>query len=194
LLDDREVFDESDTILGEFLFTTCVKSVALNHLNNNKARMNTELLAQIYENSTVVKAICDHMGNRLKNQSETLLHRMLAHLERDGFDVRRGEVIHAFRRLEEAECGRYIEGRHGWKSRFVWSVKSRRVAAAAVGLEAAAELEADDEAAESADDDMIDHSYVLRPDLSVSFDLPADLTRNEAERLATFIGSLSFEE
>jgi hypothetical protein len=161
---------------------------------SEKGSMKIDRLREIYEESPVVKAICDHMGNRLNNQSETFLHRMLAHLERDGIDVRRGEAIHAFRRLEEAECGRYIEGRHGWKSRFVWSVKSRQVGAAARGLGVVAELEVDDEVEKAADDDMIDHSYVLRPELSISFELPADLTRNEAERLSLFIGSLSFDE
>jgi hypothetical protein len=156
--------------------------------------MNIEFLTRIYEENPAVKAICDHMANRPNNQRETLLHRMIAHLARDGSDFRKTEVIQGFRQLAEAECGKYVEGRHGWKSRFVWSVKSRRVAAAALKQEAPAEVEADDEIEEAADDEMIEHAYVLRPDLSLSFDLPADLTRNEAERLATFIGTLSFEE
>ena len=40
----------------------------------------------------------------------------------------------------------------------------------------------------------IRHSFHLRPDVSVFLDLPEDLTRSEADRLAGFILSLSFQE
>ena len=156
--------------------------------------VNTGILSRVYQEFEAVRSICDHMANRPKNQSETMLHRMLTHLEQEGQDFRPREVIGAFRQLEEAECGKYVEGRHGWKSRFVWSVKSRLVAGVAQGLEGGEALEAEEEVDEFSDDDLVEHTYVLRPDLSVSFELPTDLTRHEAQRLSQFIDSLSFEE
>lgn len=157
--------------------------------------MQIERLKQSYQSNIAVKTICDHMADRSKNQNETSLHRILYYFEQDGTDFKRSEVIAAFRLLEDAECGKYVEGRHGWKSRFVWSVKSKLVSGAALGTETRTALVADDAPNEqTADDEMIEHTYVLRADLAISIELPADLSRNEAQRLSQFIDSLSFEE
>lgn len=82
--------------------------------------MDIEKLRASYEQNSAMKAICDHMDTRLRNQSETKLRRMIDILSRSGYDFRRAEVISAFRVLEEAGCGKYIEGRHGLPSRFAW--------------------------------------------------------------------------
>lgn len=157
--------------------------------------MDLVTLRNLYETSVAVKAICDHMAERANNQTETLLHRMIKHLQTDGHDFRRSEVISAFRELEGAECGRYIEGRRGWKSRFVWSVRSKLVAGAISGDETIEDLEEDEEAVEEdLENRMIEHVYVLRPDLTVTIELPADLTRQESRRVSQFVDSLSFEE
>jgi hypothetical protein len=157
--------------------------------------MKVDLLKQSYESNPAVKAICNHMASRAKNQIQTPLHRIIYYFDQEGSDFKRSDLIAAFRRLEMAECGKYVEGRHGWKSRFVWVVQSKLVSGAAQGTQTAAELINDDITAEDAvEDEMIEHTYVLRSDLSVSIELPADLSRNEAERLSLFIGSLSFED
>ncbi|UQY32644.1 hypothetical protein K8U54_12910 [Pseudomonas fulva] len=155
--------------------------------------MHIETLKQVYRNNDVVRAICDHMALRAKNQYETGRQRIEYWLASDGYDFKRSEVIAAFRSLEQAECGRYVEGRHGWKSRFVWAVQSKLVADAAQGLESKEAVETDT-AVEEITDEAIEHTYVLRPDLTISVELPADLTRSEAQRLAQFVGSLSFDE
>lgn len=157
--------------------------------------MNIEVLQIIYAKNPVVKAICDHFAGRSKNQNETALHRMIVHLQSDGHDFRRQDVIGAFRALEQAECGRYVEGRHGWKSRFVWSVKSLLISDASKGTESIASLEAEDEVDDVVvEDDLIEHVFWLRPDLSVTIELPSDLTPHEAYRLSQFVSALSFEE
>lgn len=155
--------------------------------------MNVNTLRQIYRDNEVVRAICDHMATRAKNQNETYTHRMEYWLNADGHDFKRSEIIAAFRHIEESECGRYVEGRHGWKSRFIWSVKSKLVADAAMGMNDTAMLGIDD-VPEDLEEELIEHIFVLRPDLTVSFELPADLTPNEARRLSQFIDALSFEE
>lgn len=157
--------------------------------------MKIEELKGCYAANEVVAAICDHMADRPKNQNETKLHRMMLHLEQGGDDFRKSDVIAAFRQLEDADCGRCVEGRHGWKSRFVWSVKSLLVAGAARGVEEAESLESDDEPnQDSVDTDVIEHMFWLRHDLQVSIELPVDLTESEANRLAQFVSALSFEE
>jgi hypothetical protein len=158
--------------------------------------MDQEQLERSYNENQAVRAICDHMAARERNQNETKLQRMLKHLTDDGFDFKRSEVIAAFRLLEEAGCGRYVEGRHGWPSRFVWEVKSLQVSDAAKGQAPLLEYDAaTDTLQQDAEEDteLIEHTFVLRPDLSVSIDLPADFTKSEAIRLAAFVQSLPFE-
>lgn len=157
--------------------------------------MDTDALKKAYATNPATKSICDHLASRERNQSETKLHRIQYHLEQEGEEFRKADVIGAFRALEEAGCGKYVEGRHGWKSRFVWSVNSRHLAAVAVGADAA---EAEEYEAEQVDgeavSELIEHTYWLRPDLSVTFELPTDLSQREAQRVSQFIDSLSFEE
>jgi hypothetical protein len=43
-------------------------------------------------------------------------------------------------------------------------------------------------------EDMLSHAYNLRTNLQVTFDLPADLSASEADRLAAFIKTLPIEE
>lgn len=153
--------------------------------------MNTEKLKSAYGASKAVKAICDEMASRGKNQNETKLQRILQLLwAKNGEDLKKSEVISGFRSLEEAGCGKYVEGRHGWPSRFVWEVKSLDVAGAAKGQRP---LEESTDEAET-DLEMIEHSFVLRPDLSISIELPDDLTRHESARLAAFLQALPFAE
>lgn len=157
--------------------------------------MNIEVLKQIYNENQAVKSICDHMSDRSKNQNETALHRISQHLELEGTDFKRSDLIAAFRLLENSECGKYVEGRHGWKSRFVWSVKSKLVAGAAQGNETNAALVAEKDSDEEIfEEEMLEHNYFLRPDLVITVELPADLSRSEAQRLSQFIDSLSFED
>ena len=157
--------------------------------------MEMERLRSTYAQNSAVRAICDHMAMRERNQNETKLHRILKHLANDGHDLKRTEIIAAFRALEEVGCGQYVEGRHGWPSRFVWEVPSLNVLEAAKGR---GKLERDSDANDKAmvdgeEEDLVEHQIVLRPDLTVSFELPGDLTRGEAARLVLFVQSIPFE-
>lgn len=155
--------------------------------------MQLESLKQLYSGNEAAKAICDHMAARTRNQNETTLDRIIGHLSAADKEFKRSDLIAAFRRLQEVGCGQYVEGRHGWKSRFVWSVKSKHVASAALGNDEGS-LNDEDEITEVVEDEIIEHTYILRPDFLVSIDLPVDLSRHEAQRLSQFIDSLSFEE
>jgi hypothetical protein len=158
--------------------------------------MELERLKSNYRQNKVVQAICDHLAAREKNQTETKLRRIQVHLAGDDFDFKKSEIIAAFRALEDSGCGRYVEGRHGWPSRFVWAVPSLYVSAAAKGQQTLErDASSDEDLHQSADDEeLVEHSFVLRPDVVVSLELPSDLRKSEAGRLAAFIQALPFEE
>lgn len=158
--------------------------------------MELEKLKNGYRQNKTVQAICDHMAAREKNQTETKLRRIQWHLASDGFDLKKGEIIAAFRALEDFGCGRYVEGRHSWPSRFVWAVPSLHVSAAAKGQQTLERDASSDESPRQSSDEeeLIEHSFVLRPDVVVSVELPSDLSKSEATRLASFIQALPFDE
>lgn len=157
--------------------------------------MNIDRLRECYATNNAVRAICNHMAARTKNQNETTTHRIQHHLENENQEFRRADLIAAFRALEEADCGRYVEGRRGWPSRFVWEVKSLLVAEVATGVADPAAVEGDDDLDdETEENDVLEHVFVLRPEMSISIELPSNLTASEANRLSQFVACLSFED
>jgi hypothetical protein len=156
--------------------------------------VNISLFKTVYAENQAVKAICDHLAGRSKNQYETKLHRIIHHLDFEGYEFKHAEVIAALRKLEEVNLGKFVEGRRGWLSRFVWNVGSLNVAALATdGESALIDLDMEDEFLTECDD-LIEHTFVLRPDLSVTFELPSNLSAQEADRLSAFLQSLPFGE
>jgi hypothetical protein len=95
----------------------------------------------------------------------------------------RKALIRMFRRLETFGAGSFKPGRRGKRTRFVWMLTSHRVLA---------EL-AREETDTSPASPSVTHQFVVRPGYTIKFDLPADLTRSEAARIARFVEALSFE-
>jgi hypothetical protein len=151
-------------------------------------------LRMLYQESTTAQVFFDHMAGRQRNQNETKVDRILSLLNADGEGISRGEIINLFRQLQDAGCGQFLTGRHGWPSRFVWDVESLGAAKVAVGEEQEVQTIVADDTATKEHSDKISHAFNLRPDLQVTFDLPLDLTENEAERLSTFLRSLPMED
>lgn len=158
--------------------------------------MNIQQLREAYNSDPNVAAICDEMASRERNQSETKLTRMLARLSNNGSSVKKNDAIAAFRRLEECGCGQYIVGRHGWPSRFVWSVGSLAACHAAQGsIESVDPLPETDEDVETEIElDAVTHYLRLREDFDVELQLPDDLTAREAQRLCSFISAVPLDD
>lgn len=109
----------------------------------------------------------------------------------------RREIVELFKEMESLGLGAFVLGRKGGQSRFEWNARLTEVGQAAIGEADEIEQVAAAELEEDADPDidsvkMVSHSYALRPDLTVTLELPSDLTQQEADRLATFTKTLSF--
>jgi hypothetical protein len=103
------------------------------------------------------------------------------------------EAVAIFRDLENAAIGKLIVGRKGHQSRFEWGYSLVAVGKAALG-EIVSDFDIDFDNIDSNDDDadidFITHRYILRKDKEIVFNLPFDLSPNEAERIANFIKTL----
>lgn len=109
-----------------------------------------------------------------------------------------GAMLAVFRQLEKMGAGRFIPGRHGWKSRMEWAFSIRSLAQVAQGQKAKPEeVPADaveDEGQDAAEsvDGKLKHEFQLRDGFRLQIELPVDLTEKEAERLAAFVRTLPF--
>ena len=95
--------------------------------------LNIDALRQLYRESPVAKAFFDHAARRERDLSVTKVSRILSRLKEDGHEFRRRDIIELFRKMEQQGLGQFVEGRHGWPSRFVWSTGLTSVGRAAAG-------------------------------------------------------------
>ncbi|MBB2696130.1 UNVERIFIED_ORG: hypothetical protein GGI66_000773 [Rhizobium esperanzae] len=169
---------------------------------NGNIRNNTiSILRSLYRDDPSAKAILDYFSTRKKAMS-------VSSVDRIGFTskVAYAEVVRVFKELANAGCGQFRNGRKGYKSRMHWDYSLVSLGLVAKG-EAAIPEPIDLSSVDEEEDDFADvviaeaeredgtlpHAFQLRPDMTLHFGLPADLTAREAERLAAFIRSLPFE-
>jgi hypothetical protein len=154
--------------------------------------VNIQTLQTMYEEGGVVAYIFDYFASRHKGSSVTKTDRLLQILYQQGQAISRSEAIQFLRALEEAGCGRYVEGRRGHVSRFEWFVNLIAVGEAAAGTQPTTGQMFEPDDLDNVDEDLLRHEYRLRPELVVCLDLPHDLTPSEAGRLAEYIKTLPF--
>lgn len=165
-------------------------------------KVNVGGLRAIYAVDPTAKVIFNHLAKFVRNMSETKVDQLTWRLRSEQSPPSRGAVLRFFRKLEELGCGRVIEGRWGNKTRFAWSSNLIDVAKSAAGQNVAigsAPTEVEDAAGNQpqgplADEDFVEHPYMLRKGMPVSLRLPADLTAAEAARLAKFVETLPFDQ
>lgn len=151
-------------------------------------------LRDLYSSSVSSKAMLDDFASRTNNQRITKVDQILNRLR--SANVQRWEVIALFRKLEGLDHGKFIEGRKGHPSRFVWSSSPIDVGKAAQGDETPinpvspeAEADGDNSFAETRE-----YLFPLRSGTDASLTVPADLTQREADRLGAFLKSLALPE
>jgi hypothetical protein len=92
-----------------------------------------DALRELYKQSPTAKAFLDHAARRERDQSQTTVQRIMALLKAEGNDFPRREIIELFRKLQDQGYGRFVEGRRGRPSRFVWGTGMTTVGRAATG-------------------------------------------------------------
>lgn len=168
----------------------------------NESTVNTERLKRLYGVNPCAKALLNHAAKRKNNANITTVDRLLAIIvSEENTVVTRQQLIEVLREFEKLECGRFVTGRRGQPSRFVWAVQIASLGKAAIGeasvvtvAEPAMEQVPEEPELSQIRNGLITHSYQLRPEVGVSLGLPANLTPKEANRLAEFIRTLPFDD
>lgn len=150
-------------------------------------------LRALYDQDKKAQLVLDHFASRERNWGSTSVDRILTNLKNNGEDFSRGDLIAVFRELEECGCGKFMAGRKGHPSRFEWKVQMVTVGLAAAGENVEVDEVTDEEAGEEDTGNLIKHTYRLRKDVTINFELPTDLTPQEATRIARFIETLPFD-
>lgn len=116
----------------------------------------------------------------------------------------RSDIIKTVREMERLQLIDFIVGRRGKVSRILWKIESKANMAheepevnstlPAVQTPVALPvypIEVPIQALQPSN--LLNHTFHLRSDLSVSLSLPKDLTEHEADRVAAFIKTLPFD-
>ena len=131
----------------------------------------------------------------------------LERLESELDDQRRYDIVAALKELEKAKLGELSAGRRGHKTVFQWAPAAaraqKRVAATAPGeapptsrstQSRTAPRQPARTAASGTPPPLLEHSYHVRPNVMGSFRLPADVSREEIERLCRLLQALPFRQ
>jgi hypothetical protein len=147
-----------------------------------------EALRQLYQKSTVARAVIGWFGSRQNNSAETSVEAVDAALKRAGHHYTRAEIIEALRQVAAVGCGEVVVGRKGHPTRLVWA---SGVSLTEAGKAAAAQTVGTAPTTNGySPNGIIEHSYHLRIGAPITLRLPSDLTQSEADRLADFVRTL----
>lgn len=150
-------------------------------------------LQQYNDSDDAFAAVMAWAAKRKNDSRETNIDRLAYKA-----DLRRSEVVRVAKLLAELGHCKFVPGRHSHPSRIEWISSLRSVGLAATGRTNTIDELDIDTAVEDDDDEQvlveghISHVFQLRPDVPIKFDLPANLTQAEAQRLARFVESLPF--
>jgi len=165
-------------------------------LLTGEEEINIDELRRLYRQKQSYKAIFDLFALRSYNKSETHVDKLVNYIAAMDSEAR-NSVVRFFKALEQAGCGRFIEGRRGKRSRFSWEVSLVDIGRIARGDQEKAEsLKEDnfndliDESPQNHSENFIEHTYYLRTDNKITLRLPIDLTSAEITRLSDFIKTL----
>jgi len=153
--------------------------------------MDANTISSLARRSPAARVIFEYLAGRQRNSTQTTVDALVSALEREGHEIPRGEVVFAFRELENAHCGKFLVGRKGHPTRFEWAVPLSQVGVLATS-DGTVEPELEKTTPPSASPKTLEHRYILRRDYAVTLALPADLTDSEATRLADFIRTIPF--
>lgn len=161
-------------------------------------------LRSLYQSSPSYKTVLDWLASKSRVWGETKVEYLSLRTQ-----VSKNDIIQLFRKLEKLGAGKFLVGRRGHPSRFKWRVRQDQVGKIAQGIpgvELAEKPDSGDEelgAAENGweepaksenDLELMETMFPIRRGKFIPVCVPRDMKRAEAQRLADYIKTLTFEE
>jgi len=163
--------------------------------DSNTASLAT--LISLYRESPVARAAFDHLASRSTNARVLKAETVITYASSAGYEPRRYEAVNFLKALARAGYGRFVVGRGKQPTRVELSCDIREVARAARDESSRDETGATDLVAPAPSAPQVEfltHTFRLRRDCVATFELPDNLTKSEAERVAEFIRTLPFDD
>ncbi|MEK6704614.1 MAG: hypothetical protein AABZ06_02390 [Bdellovibrionota bacterium] len=104
----------------------------------------------------------------------------------------RGDIVKLFQELHKLELGVFVLGRREKASRIEWYAAVYEVGRAAIGEIDEIKKYPPEDLDEDVDEKMLSLTIPVRPDLTVTIELPVTLTEDDAERICDFIKRVPF--
>jgi hypothetical protein len=95
--------------------------------------MNLEKLQTLYREDSAARLLLNRWADRQRRASASEVGGLLRDPQVKEARLERGDVVRVLKALESSECGRFVAGRRGKESRFVWAEDCIRVGAASKG-------------------------------------------------------------
>jgi hypothetical protein len=167
-------------------------------------KLQIESLRRLYATNRCAKALLDYAASKsgAAGSAHLTVDSLQAILAAEQTSVGRRELTGTLRQFAGAGCGRFVAGRRGQPSRFVWAAPLSTLSASVLGAKPSAAtaktsppagLPVERTEPNPGERGMFSHPFRLRPKLIVALNLPEDLTAQEADRLAQFITALPFK-
>jgi hypothetical protein len=176
--------------------------------SNRTKAFQLEAMRSLYASNRSARAILNHAlrPNTMLGSRESTVDELRNVLTLEALSgISRRELVVALRRLDHAGAGKLFVGRRGRPSRFAWTQSPRDLGLTVIrpagppatpsAAKASAVTNADAHPALIGEEGgMCSYPFRLRRQLTVFLKLPADLSPNEAARLAFFVQSLPLDE
>lgn len=165
--------------------------------------MNKQLLVDLYAHVATAQTMLNWLADNDVNEAKpTLVEEMFEICKEKDPELKKDEVTQVMRALNDMGAGDYVIGRRGKPSRFEWKVNPSELAQIAKGSLSEASPVANftsktnraSKKKKVAGPKMASHGFRLREDLTISFDLPEDITSAETERLSRMLAAIPFEQ
>jgi len=147
-------------------------------INNIGQEIDERDLQKRYKTDPKFRTLMDFFADQPKDVGVISVDELAEKMGDAGIAVHRHEIIQMLRALEGGNRGWMWLGRRNSKTRFEFSASSKMMA----------------EVARRSSKAPIVHTFRLRPELEVSFELPIDLTHKEVNRIAEFLKTLPFDD
>ena len=151
--------------------------------------MHKDRLKSLRNSSPDAALILDLLAEEPADSDYTTVDEIENSAETQGEIGMRHHIISVFKELDAAGCGDYIVGRRTYPTRFEWQISPSALSDSGVTSAYEEESYAETELSKS----QLQHTFNLRPDFAVTFQLPVDISPSEAARLSDFINTIPFK-